>query len=85
MNLSILDQNILHSFGGLDRPDEAERVYLAKRDKVAPAEAEHAALQWEAACRVIIPSVRASERQHDGQDHGVLNFIRTRYLNMGAA
>lgn len=85
MNLSILDQNILYSFGGLDCPDEAERVYLAKRDKTLPLEAERAALQWDAACRVTTPAVRSAERLHDGLDHGVLDFIRTRFLNMVAA
>ncbi len=81
MNLSILDRNILHSFGGLDYPEEAERVYLAKRDRDLPLLAEQDALAWEQACRVILPAVRFAENQHDGRDHGALDFIRARFLN----
>lgn len=84
-NLSILDRNILHSFGGLERPEEAERVYFAKRDRASPLEAEAAALSWERACRVIVPGVRFAEGLLDGQDHGALDFIRTRFLHMGQA
>ena len=85
MNLSVLDQNILHSFSGLKHGDEAERVYFASRDKLPPAEAERAALRWEASCRIIVPSVALAQRQHDGRDHGALDFMRTRYMNMTAA
>ena len=85
MNLSILDRNIIHAFGALDHADEAERVYLAKRDSLPPLASEAAAYQWAGACRVIAPAVRTAERRHDGQDHGVLDFIRVRFLNMDAA
>ena len=85
MNLSILDRNIIHAFGALDHADEAERVYLAKRDSLPPLASEVAAYRWAYACRVIVPATRMAERIHDGQDHGVLDFIRVRFLNMDAA
>ena len=85
MNLSILDRNILHSFEGLEYPEEAERVYLAKRDRDLPLPAERDALAWEQACRVLLPAARYAESQHGGQDHGAFDFIRTRFLNMSRA
>lgn len=81
MNLSILDQNIIYAFGGLAHTDEAERVYLAKRDRLPPLQSEQAAWKWEAICRVIVPGLRHAEAAHGGQDNGVLDFIRTRFLN----
>lgn len=83
-NLSVLDRNIIHAFGALEHADEAERVYLAKRDRSPPLESEVAAYAWANACQVVIPGIRASERLFDGVDHGVLDFVRTRFLNMGA-
>lgn len=85
MNLSTLDMNILHSFGGLDHGDEAERVYLAKRDRYCELVSERSTLKWADACRVIVPAVRYAEAAHGGADHGVIDFIRTRFLYMAEA
>jgi hypothetical protein len=81
-NLSVLDRNIIHAFGVCDYPAEVEAVYLAKRDKMEPLEAERAAYQWGVVCRVAIPAIKAAEALYDGIDHGVTDYVRTRFLNM---
>lgn len=85
MNLSVLDCNILHAFAGLAHGEEAECVYLAKRDSCAELASEAAALKWAEACRVIVPALRYAEAARGGADNGCLSFIRTRFLNMGAS
>lgn len=80
-NLPVQDRNIIHAFAGVadgETLDECETLYLRGRDRDASL-AEHMALEWAWLSAQVTPMIRAAERIHDGQDHGVRAFLRERH------
>lgn len=81
MNMSILDRNIIDSFGAFDDAEGAEKIFLRLRDKTSSLDAERSATAWGRISGVIVQGVRGAQWIHGAQDEGVLEFTRERFLN----
>ena len=83
-NLSILERNIVLGFGAYADAHGAERTFLSSIDRHGLLTAERMANEWGGTSDALVPMLAAASRPFGDADHGVLEFIRVRHLNMRA-
>jgi len=85
-NLSVLERNCIHALGAYDCNQEAASMFLRLIDRHGVEEAERRAVEWAEIGDRLSPMIAAAARpfagRDGGSDHGVRDFIRTRYENM---